>query len=277
VHSLLASLPQPPYGFKMSGAQSWFTVIQIVLAGGMLLYAIREALRGRGPLFLYCLIGGAISVLFEPIVDVLGQCYLPARGQWHAFTLIGRPIPLMMPFVYCWFVGGQGYLFYRIFKRGIDRRQLFQLWALVFVVNVALETPGLVANVYTYYGHQPMNIWGFPLWWGFVNPLMPMLAGAVLYRLEPELRRPWALLAAIPLIPMADGVANAAIGWPVWAGLNTDTGYVGPWIAAFVALGLAALVVWMLSLLAARPSEAPARAEAPIPASVAIPSVPARA
>lgn len=266
MHVLASVVPQPPYGFKMSGAQSWFTVLQIVVAGGMLTYAVREVARGRGPLFLFCLIGGAISVLFEPIVDVLGQCYLPAHGQWHAFTLLNRPIPLMMPFVYCWFVGGQGYLFYWIFKRGIDQRRLFQLWGIVFLVNIVLETPGLVANVYTYYGRQPLNLWGFPLWWGFVNPLMPMIAGALIYRLEPHLKTRWALLAVIPIIPMSDGIANGAASWPVFAALNTDTGYAGTWVASFVTLGLAALVVWMVSLLAARPAEAPARAPAPIPA-----------
>jgi hypothetical protein len=255
MHALLAAIPQPPFNFKASSAQDVFSIAQFVVCGVMFMFAFRELRRGKGPIFLCCLIGGAIAVIWEPIVDVLGQCWLPSRGQhWIAFTLLNRHIPLMMPFVYSWFVGGQGYLFYRLFERGIDRRQLFQLWGLVFLVNICLETPGIATNVYTYYGKQPMDLWGFPLWWGLINPLMPMIAGALIYKLRPLLTQPWLIVAVIAIIPCSDGIANAAAGWPVIAALNTDVGYAGTWIASFITLGLAAAVVWIVSLLVARPA-----------------------
>jgi hypothetical protein len=274
VHLLLAAIPHPPVNFKASGAQDVFSVAQIVVCGVMFAFAFRELARGNGPIFLCCLIGGAIAVVWEPIVDVLGQCWLPSRGQhWEAFTLLDRHIPLMMPFVYSWFVGGQGYLFYRIFDRGIDRRRLFQLWGLVFLVNIALETPGIASNVYTYYGKQPLDIWGFPLWWGFINPLMPMIAGALIYKLKPHLTVAPLMLAVVAIIPMADGIANAAAGWPVIAALNTDVGYAGTWIASFITLGLALFVVFIVALLVARPSEVAARAPAPAPSAIPAPPV----
>jgi hypothetical protein len=268
---LLATVPLPPYNFKASSAQDVFSIAQIVVFGVMLAFAVREIARGRGvggSVFLYCLIGGAIAVIWEPIVDVLGQCWLPARGQhWEAFTLLGRHVPLMMPFVYAWFVGGQGYLFYRIFQHGIDRRQVFQLWGAVFVVNILLESPGVIAGVYTYYGKQPFDIWGFPLWWGFINPLMPMIAGALIYKLRPHLSGAGEALAIVAIIPMADGVANAAAGWPVIAALNTDVGYVGTWIASLITLGLAAFIVWIVGLVVATPVPVLATAEAPVAAA----------
>lgn len=273
MHSVFAGVPQPPVNFEASSFQDVFSIAQFVVCGAMFLFAFRELARGKGPVFLCCLIGGGIAVVWEPIVDVLGQCWLPSRGQhWIAFTILGRHVPLMMPFVYSWFVGGQGYLFYRIFERGIDRRRLFGLWGLVFLVNIALETPGVTTNVYTYYGHQPMNIWGFPLWWGIVNPLMPMIAGAVIYKLKPRLGTLPLMAAVVMLIPMADGVANAAVAWPVIVALNTHVGYVGSWIASFITLGLGGFVVWMLSLLVGQPQTAPAAAPAseqrsPTPAS----------
>lgn len=264
---VLGSVLLPPYNFKASGAQDVFSIAQFVVCGAMFMFAGRELLRGKGPIFLYCLIGGAIAVIWEPIVDVLGQCWLPSRGQhWEAFTLLGRHIPLMMPFVYSWFVGGQGYLFYRIFQRGIDRRQLFQLWGIVFLVNVALESPGVIAHVYTYYGKQPMDIWGWPLWWGFVNPLMPIIAGAMIYKLRPYLTGIWTAVAVIAIIPMADGIANAAAGWPVIVSLNTSVGYVGTWIASFITLGLSLFVVWIVGLLVGRPTEERVPATVPAPA-----------
>jgi hypothetical protein len=270
-HALLGTVPQPPIHFKASGFQDVFSIAQIVVFAVLIGFALRELARGKGPIFIACLIGGAIAVVWEPIVDVLGQCWLPSRGQhWEAFTLLGRHIPLMMPFVYSWFVGGQGYLFYRIFERGIDRRRLFQLYGLVVLVNIALESPGILTNVYTYYGKQPMDIWGFPLWWGIINPLMPMIAGAAIYKLKPLLSTPRLVLAVIAIIPCADGAANAIVGWPVIAALNTSVGYAGTWIASLITLALGASVAWVISLLVARPSVA----TAPAAVSVAKPSIP---
>jgi hypothetical protein len=257
--NLLAAIPLPPVNFKASSAQDVFSVAQMVVCGALFLLAFRELRRGKGPIFLWCLLGGFVAVLWEPIVDVLGQCWLPSRGQhWEAFTLLNRHIPLMMPFVYSWFVGGQAYLFYTLFQKGIDRRRLFQLWGLVFLVNICLESPGILTNVYTYYGKQPMDIWGFPLWWGFVNPLMPMIAAVLIFRLKPYLNAWQLAVATIFILPCADGVANAFAAWPVIAALNTDGGYVGTWIASFITLGLAAFVVWIISLLVAQPAPASA-------------------
>jgi len=264
---LLAAIPTPPYGFKASSAQDVFSIAQFVVCGVMFLFAFRELARGKGPIFLWCLLGGFIAVIWEPIVDVLGQCWLPSRGQhWEAFTLLNRHIPLMMPFVYSWFVGGQAYLFYRLFERGIDRRRLFQLWGVVFLVNIALESPGIATDVYTYYGKQPLDLWGFPLWWGLVNPLMPMIAATMIFRLKPYLTNAWALAAAcIVIIPSADGVANAFAAWPVIAALNTDVGYAGTWIASAITFGLCAFTVWIIGLLVAKPVSvaAPAATRAP--------------
>jgi hypothetical protein len=264
--NLLAAIPNPPINFKASSFQDVFSIAQFVVCGVMFLFAFRELRRGKGPIFLWCLIGGFFAVIWEPIVDVLGQCWLPSRGQhWEAFTLLNRHVPLMMPFVYSWFVGGQAYLFYRLFERGITRKQLFQLWGLVFLVNICLETPGIATNVYTYYGKQPMDIWGFPLWWGIINPLMPMIAATMIYKLKPLLTEWWALAAAtIIILPGADGVANAFVGWPVITALNTDVGYVGTWVASFITLGIGAFAVYMISLLVARPIAVTAAATAPL-------------
>jgi hypothetical protein len=252
--TLLAAVPLPPIHFKASSFQNVFSIAQMVVCGALFLVAFRELRRGRGPIFLWCLLGGFIACLWEPIVDVLGQCWLPTRGQhWEAFTLLNRQIPLMMPFVYSWFVGGQAYLFYRLFTRGTTRRQLFQLWGAVFLVNIALETPGILTNVYTYYGKQPFDIWGFPLWWGFVNPLMPMIAAALIFKLRPHLTALPLAVATIMIVPCADGVANAFAAWPVIVALNTNVGYVGTWIGGFVTLGLAAFTVWIIGLAVAVP------------------------
>jgi hypothetical protein len=254
--AILAAIPQPPTNLEMpKTAETVFNIFIFIPLGVFLALAIRHVFQGKGPVLLYCILGGALAAFFEPIVDVLGLCYLKERNALGTFTVLDRTVPLYICFVYPWYVGGLGYLSYRLFQRGISTAGMFTMWAIIAVVDVALETPGIVLNTYLYYGHQPFNIWGFPLWWGFVNPVMPMLAGALIYRLKPHLtgRK---LAAIILLVPMADGIANAAAGFPMWIALNqTDVSYVWTYLAGFITLGLSLFCVWIISLAVARPAQ----------------------
>ena len=254
--STLAAIPQPPIHSEMpKTAETIFNVFIFIPLAIALAIAVRQLTNGKGPLLLLCILGGAFAAFFEPIVDVLGLVYLKEENAVGTFTVLERTMPLYICFVYPWYVGGLGYLAYKLFERGITMKALFGLWALDFVVDIALESPGILAGTYLYYGKQPFDIWGFPLWWGFVNPVMPMLAGALIYKLRPHLTG-WRILGVVPLIPMADGLANGATAWPMWIALNqTDVSYVWTYLASFATLGLALYAVWMIGLVVARPAE----------------------
>jgi hypothetical protein len=260
---MLALVPQPPTHLVMPHtAEAVFNIFIFIPLGICLAIAIRQIVRGKGPVLLYCIAGGALAALFEPIVDVLGLAYMKEQGATGTFTVLDRTMPLYICFVYPWYVGGLGYLAYRVFQRGITMRALFALWAIVGVVDIALELPGIVLHTYVYYGKQPFNLGGFPLWWAFVNPVMPMIAGALILKLRPHLIG-WRQLAIVLCIPIADGVANAAAGWPMWVALNQDhASYVWTYLAALVTLGLSLFCVWVIGLVVARPAEAPVASRA---------------
>jgi len=230
-------------------AQALFTLFIFAPLGAMVVFAVRMLVRDRDPLMLICIGGGAIAMLFEPIVDVMGLVWFPRENQWIAFEVFDRPIPLFVAFVYCWFVGGQGYLAYRRFARGVDMRALFQLWVAFAVCDIVIESPGVLADTYRYYGDQPFNPWGLPFWWGWVNAVMPLMVGALVLKLRPILGDGPKLLLLIPLVPMADGMANAATAWPIWLTLNTELGMVWTHAAAIASLGLAAIAVWVIGLV----------------------------
>src|SRR3954453_18823585 len=176
--SVLAAIPQPPVHEVMPKTAEWiFNVFIFIPLGIALAIAFRHIVKGKGPILLYCIIGGALACTFESGVDILGEVYLKEQNAVGTFTIYGRTMPLYICFVYPWYVGGLGYLAYRLFERGIALKGMLVLWAVDCVVDVFLESPGILLHTYSYYGHQPLNIWGFPLWWGFVNPVMPMLAG----------------------------------------------------------------------------------------------------
>jgi hypothetical protein len=237
---------QPPVGMHMSvPGQTIFTIGVTLPLVVFVILAVRQLRKERDTLPLLCLAGGALCMFMEPVVDVLGQCWFPRTNQWIGLETFGRPIPMFMWPVYTWFIGGQAYLFYRAFTKGLTRTRLMQLWLLVWGVNVVLETPGIWMNVYTYYGKQPFNLWGLPLWWPPVNATMPIVAGFALWKLLPYLRG-WRVLGVIALLPMADGLTNGAIGLPVWSALNTRLGFWATYPAAVVTFGLGAFTVWAL-------------------------------
>jgi hypothetical protein len=250
ITTILATIPQPPIDAVMpKTAEMIFNIFIFIPLGIALALAIRKLIKGQGPLLLYCILGGAFAAGMEPVVDVLGLVFMKEQGALGAFTILDRTMPLYICFVYPWYVGGLGYLAYKLFRRGVTMRDLFLLWAVDFVVDIVLESPGILAGTYLYYGHQPFNLWGFPLWWGFVNPVMPMLAGALIFHLRPHLNTWWKLPAVIAFIPMADGMANGATAWPMWFVLNQqDVSYVWTYLASFVTLGLALMSVWIIGL-----------------------------
>jgi hypothetical protein len=248
--TVLATIPVAPYDAVMpKTAETIFNIFIFIPLGIALALAFRNLVKGKGPLLLYCIIGGALAACFEPVVDVLGLVFLKEHGALGTFTILDRTMPLYICFVYPWYVGGLGYLAYKLFKRGVTMRDLFVLWAVDCLIDVVLESPGILAGTYLYYGHQPFNIWGFPLWWGFVNPVMPMVAGALIFHLRPHLNTAWKLPAVIACIPMADGIANGATAWPMWAALNqADVSYVWTYLASFATLALALFSVWIIGL-----------------------------
>jgi hypothetical protein len=210
--------------------------------------AIDQIRRGKGPLLLFCFIGGAFAALFEPVADVLSCLYFPAIGQHTAFTALGRPIPWALVFAYPWFVGGQGYLTYLLFAKGAAARRVWQLWGVFAVSNILVETPGVLAGFHSYYGNQPFNFWGFPLWQAAVQSIMPMVAGALAYAVRDRIGDGWRLAAVIPLLPMADGMVNAGLALPIWLTVGSGAPPAATYPAALATIGLAAYAVWLLTL-----------------------------
>jgi hypothetical protein len=243
----LSHIAQPPSGVVMSATgQTIFTIAVTIPWVVLFVVALRIWRRDHTPVPLLFMVGGALCILFEPVVDVLGLCFFPRANQWVGLEVFGRPIPLFMWPVYSWFVGGQAFLFWRAFQRGMTADRVWRWWLILMGVNVLLESPGILMNVYTYYGAQPFNPWGLPLWWLAVNATMPIVAGFLVHKLYPHLTGAKVLLI-IAIVLMADGATNGAIAWPVWTALNTRLGFWATYPAAIATFGLAALLVWMLT------------------------------
>lgn len=253
-----SSFPQPPVGMEMNTTwQAVFTVGQAIPATIMIIIAVVMLRRYGTPIPLLCLVGGAVAILIEPVVDVLGLVWFPREGQWVLFEAFGRQLPVFL-IVYIWFVGGQTFLVWHRMERGVTTREIWLMYLAFTIINIPTETPGLYMDLYAYYGAQPFTPFRLPLMWPIVNALMPLAAATAIYRLRPYLHG-WRVVGVVALVPMADGTVNLATAFPLYITLNTDLGFKATYPAFFVMLALALLVVKIITIAVATDAEQPER------------------
>lgn len=218
-------VPQPPFELMVDKTHElWITGIIGSFALAALVFSLVQWARSGRPVVLLLFISGGLMMVFEPLVDTVGACWF-ADNSWIAFTGWGRPIPVWLCFSYFFYFGiGVGTLWISM-KGGMSRNQLWMAYAIAIVGDLVFETILLTFDPYTYYGHQPLLLHKFPLWWGAVNGLIPIVLAAVVYSCDSVLKG-WKHLAIIPLALFTSPAINAAVGWPSWTVINTDLGWV---------------------------------------------------
>ena len=142
-----------------------FTIIIAVPTVIVVVLAVRAMVRDRNFLWPVLLLGGVIGILVEPILDYMGGVWWPKQGSLQAFTALGVNIPWFVVLVYPWILGWEAYYSYRVFSEGATRRRLWNLVGLCSLIDIAIETIGIRGlGAYAYFGTQPLNPWGLPLW-----------------------------------------------------------------------------------------------------------------
>lgn len=246
----------PPIEMSMPAlGQSWMFYINLGIVLLFLIWALHYWRNRGSPIGVLFLLGGALTALNEPIVDELGKCWWPADNEWVLIRAFGVAVPMFAVPVYAWFMGGQAFLSYQIYRKGVSTRGLFWMYFAGVIVNNLLEEPAMYFGLYSYYGEQPFVLSRLPLWWPCVNALMPMVMAAGVLRFEhalPGLRK----LLIIPMCWMLGAATNGLVGAPTWVALHTEgvTSLVTH-AAALVTLGMGLLVCYGLGLLVA--SDAP--------------------
>jgi hypothetical protein len=245
--TILAQVEQPPDLRVTATLHNVGTAVAAVVLLGVVVYAVRVARRHHSLVPFALLLGGALTVGYEPVVDVLGMCYLPKDYQWTLFSVLGRDMPVYAILVYCAFFGGFATVAWSHLKSGSPARGLWRKYIAAILINTfAFETPAVaIFSVYTYYGKQPFNFLGFPLWWAFINTAGPLIAGALIYVVGDRFHvSPRALLAlAVIAVPMLDGAVNASAAYPTWLALNSDVPTWVSWMAGAVTVSLAILIM----------------------------------
>jgi hypothetical protein len=155
-----------------------------------LIFALRDWHKSKFPVLVLLIIGGAVTCLAEPFVDLLGACWHPIVGQNTLFELMDRPMPIWLMFAYIAYFGVLMMYLYRAFSSGATIRAMW-LWFLVPVIaDIVLEEflMGLSDNLYIYYGNQPLRLHVFPIWWTQPNTMGIYLSAVAMTLLVPHLR-----------------------------------------------------------------------------------------
>jgi hypothetical protein len=235
-------VPGPPISMGQSDTRELiFTVICAVPLIVGLAWAVRLLVKNKNPLLLLCMIGGATSTLVEPLLDINGGVWWPLES-WEAYHLAHINIPWLVPLVYPWLLGMQGYIAWRAFSNRVDARTIWRLLAAFAASDVLLEWAGLNLDVYAYYGTQPLKILGLPFWYVPLNAGGPLIAGAIFYLLLPHFRGP-RILALLGVFPMSFALMYGGCGWPMWLSLQSDWPIGTATLAAIGTYGLAYLMI----------------------------------
>lgn len=257
-----SAIPPPPVDLVMPPDwQLYLTIAFGIAAAISCIYAARIAMLEKSAVPLLVVLGGAVAVLGEAPVDILGLCYWTEQGQWTLYEAFGRKIPYITLGAYTTFFGGIVLFTLRQFDRGVPARTLYTSFIAWMVMEWCWEPVPIHYGVWSYYGAQPFTFLDFPLWWPPVNTIGAYAAAFLIWKVKNHLSGV-SLLAIVPLVLSGDLMGNALVAWPLWVTLNMDYGYAATVPAGFLTLALCYLVLKVMVTLVTgnKPAEAGAHA-----------------
>ncbi|HTK64874.1 MAG TPA: hypothetical protein VL595_20975 [Pseudonocardia sp.] len=198
-------------------------------------WAVLDGVRSRDVKFLAIWLGGLATSLLEPFADLLGLVWFPVNDQVHAFTMLGIPIPLFVVIGYTNLFGLMPWIMQR--GMGSTRRRYWSVSAAMLLGACVFEWLLLRAGTYVYYGNQPLDVWGYPMIWMTINTGACLVAAVVVFRF-PGFFTGARALAAVALVPCADGAVMLGTGWPAFAAIHSDLPPVAVHALGLVTIGL---------------------------------------
>ena len=155
-----------------------FALSTALTVGWLALRARRE--RTWQPLA--AMLGGlAVGAVVPPVYNALTKVWFPSNIPVPFVEAFGMQDPLFDVLGYAVFIGFGGYVLLTQLRAGHGARAVYLTFLWWGVADLLLEIPFLEWGMYQYYGDQPFEIAGFPLHWVFLNGLVPVLAGGLMY------------------------------------------------------------------------------------------------
>lgn len=150
--------------------QSALIAVFGVLALAAFIHAVL-LIRREGDQRLMVMLGcGAASMLLEGFACHLIHCWHSALGIIEVYEAFRIHVPLWLAELYVLFYGAMPYYFLKNFARRPTRRFFWWSFAVIGISEGIGEMVTIHLGTHTYYGLQPLPIFGFPLYLGLANP-----------------------------------------------------------------------------------------------------------
>jgi len=238
-------LPAPPVDMVVTDHDAsvahWVFLSASVLLLIPLLYALRDWKHSKSPVSLLILLGGAITNLLEPMVDVLGACWHPIINQNRLFEIMGHPMPVWLLPTYIAYFGVLTLAMYVSFRKGVSSHTMWLWFVVPVIADIFLEEGLFVASgghLYAYYGNQPLRLHLFPIWWAPVNAIGVYAAALALALSMPHLRG-WQMLLIPFFTPLIYAAAGSLSGFPSFVAINSEFSNLATQLSGVVSFALA--------------------------------------
>jgi hypothetical protein len=212
--------PPVPHALASGTTHTVFLLVSAVLLAVALVVAARLGARRRNLFGVLTVLGGCLAVVQEPVIDVLGNCYLAHNTPLIAISTF-RVMPLWALLIYGTFFGFLPYVTYLCFEHGISRRTFWLIALVEFAADLAIEIPTIAKNLWFYYGDPPFELFGLPLYWVTINVPGGCVVASILYLRRDWLSRGWRQLVVFVIPVVAVSGTSIATGLPVFTALNS--------------------------------------------------------
>lgn len=229
-----------------------FTVGSLLIVVGLLIWWLVAKEYRHGPALPVIFLGTAISALVvEPIFDNTLLYWYPPDNDLGVYAAYGRTVPWFVPIGYAWFFGGNAYVLWRLFQRGLTRIQILGLFGIVVMIDALATSTATWLNISGFYGPQPFLWGGVNVWFSFADATGVIVGATVLYVLAPRLHGwRWLWLLITPTISY--GAVLGAVCSPVTLGLHSDWTASGRWIGGAATIALCCIIAYACSHLTAK-------------------------
>jgi hypothetical protein len=239
----------PPL-FASDAALRVALIAMIAGAAVLAVHCFIAAIHTRSLIPIFAMAGGVVALPIEPFWDVNVLFTFATNSHPIAFEAFGRDIPVYLAFIYPLFIGWGSFLTYSMICRGAPARQLVWIPVSFAIFDLVIEIIGCKADLWAYYGGQTFTIFGWPLAFGILNGMIPLIGGAAFMAVRSVPFGKFKWFAYLFVVPSAYVGIYAVAGWPVWWTLNAELPRFVDWIAGVVLILICAvvarLVLWAL-------------------------------
>lgn len=219
--------------------------VLIAVFGSLVLLALVHALlliRREGDHRLLVMLGcGAAASLLEGFACHLIRCWHAPLGMIEVYESFQIHVPLWLALLYVLFFGAMPYYFLKNFARRPTPGFFWRSFALIGVSEGIGEMVTIHLGTHVYHGLQPLPVFGFPLYLGFLNPACAMLTALLAAHWFASVQGA-CRYALIVLTPPLTAASYAGLTFPTIGFIHA---------AAPTAMLIGSLATMLLSLLAA--------------------------